>query len=103
MTIPSNFFIGVGLFYLYQLRSNRYIQLPPASAGSMDRNGGNYGETELDTTWDTSVQQSEFNNPLFHELHNNDGGGTIMPDGPIRSGEGENLLDNDELAADNLQ
>ena len=97
-------FIGVGLFYLYQLRSNRYIQLPPASAGSMDRNGGNYGETELDTTWDTSVQQSEFNNPLFHELHNNDGGGgTIMPDGPIRSGEGENLLDNDELAADNLQ
>jgi len=94
--------IGVGLFYLYQLRSNRYIQLPPPSAG-MDRNGGNYGETELDTTWDTSVQQSEFNNPLFHELHNNDGGGTIMPDGPIRSGEGENLLDNDELAADNLQ
>ena len=101
--ILYDFRLGVGLFYLYQLRSNRYIQLPPPSAG-MDRNGGNYGETELDTTWDTSVQQSEFNNPLFHELHNNDtGGGTIMPDGPIRSGEGENLLDNDELAADNLQ
>ena len=34
---------------------------------------------------------------------NDGGGGTIMPDGPIKSGEGENLLDNDELSADNLQ
>ena len=75
--------------------------MPPSSGGGSG-GGAGYGETELDTTWDTSVQQSEFNNPLFHELHDG-GGGTIMSDGPIKSGEGENLLDNDELAADNLQ
>ena len=98
------------MFYLYQRRSNRYIQVPQNHSNMRggSTHDAQYGETTLaDNAWDSTIPTTEFRNELFDEIHT---AGATSTDGPnqksvrIKTDERENLLENDELANEhNLQ
>ena len=98
-------YLGVFMFYLYQRRSNRYIQVPQSHSNPRgSTHDTQYGETALaDNAWDSTIPTAEFRNELFDEIHSNSQDPQSQRATRIKTDERENLLENDELANANLQ